>query len=108
MKIPLYLYYLGGSLLALLLYVLLDGYDLVGRSATKLYAVNIATLLLTFGGYWGLLRLFRPRLKAFLWSLLLLLQVGLYSTALYAQAPKYGLLLTLLLAPLTYSKSKPS
>lgn len=94
---------------ALLCFFLLEGHDWFGRSATVLYVLNLGSIALTLGSYWlTLYGLRKPMWRVGIWGVVLLLQVVLYCTAMYAQAPKYGVILTLLLGLLIYPKKKKS
>ncbi len=120
--IVLYAFALGG---ALLYYFTLMGYDVFGRSATALYFVNLSSIILTMTGCYVVVHLdkfpsarrrlthddpevvararhYFPAIRILIFAFLLHYNVILYALAVYAQAPKYGVLISLIVGVLAW------
>lgn len=118
------IFYFGTYLLALAVFLVLNGIDCFGDSITSMYVINLVCVLSTLLGCY--IALSQPQLlgrllkqsdtqegqqhglalvRVLLFSWLLIMNTAFYCLAAYANTPKYCVLISLVLGILVYPKT---
>lgn len=122
--------YFGSCFVAFVLYLVLNGFDVLGSHPTAMYVVNLSCIFFTLLGFYVavgrprfLYNLLKPRgaengkkaepqrwifVRVLIFSWLLLFNTLCYCLAAYANAPKYCVLISLVLGILIYPHSLSS